>query len=221
MSRLTNVFGLCLLVCALFLGSVSVGNAQIVFDVSLNTSPLIGNGNAPFYIDFQMNDGSGANDGNNTAILSNFQFGGGSGFGVPTLSGGASGSLASTVTLTDSSFFNEFYQPFTPGSSLQFKVILTTNLDSGPIPDEFSFALLDKDLNEIPTTSAQGGFLIVDIDSNRPAGQTFAATAPYTALGSPVVTFPSSVPEPGSLAFLFGMGVTGIGLARYRRKIRF
>src|SRR5947209_858134 len=76
--------------------SASVSQAGVVYDVSLNTSPLIGHAAGPFSLAFQFNDGSGAGDSNNTAILSAFQFGaGGSASGLPSLFGGASGSLAS------------------------------------------------------------------------------------------------------------------------------
>src|SRR5260370_28684447 len=101
--------------------SASICRAGVVYDVSLNTSPLIGHAAGPFSLGFQLNDGSGAGDANNTAILSAFQFGvGGSALGTPVLAGGATGSLASGVTITDSSFFNAFSQQFNPGSLLQF-----------------------------------------------------------------------------------------------------
>ncbi len=48
---------------------------------------------------------------NNTATLSNLQFGaGGAAAGSPTTTGGESGHLSGTVILGDSSFFNEFIQ---------------------------------------------------------------------------------------------------------------
>src|SRR5207245_11083515 len=97
---------------ALLLLSASLCRAGIVYNVSLNTSPLIGHAAGPFSLGFQFNDGIGTGDANNTAVLSAFQFGvGGSAAGVPTLFGGATGSLASGVTLTDSSFFYAFIQP--------------------------------------------------------------------------------------------------------------
>src|SRR5438067_1451243 len=92
--------------------------AAAIYDFSLDTSPLIGHAAGPFSLAFQFNDGSGAGDANNTAILSAFQFGAGSATGAPTLFGGATGSLSSLVTLTDSSFFNAFTQTFNPGNLL-------------------------------------------------------------------------------------------------------
>ena len=67
------------------------------------------------------------------------------------MTGGASGDLGTSVTLTDSDFLNEFTQDFTPGSLLEYDVNLTTNVDTGFTPDAFSFALFQNGV-EIPTT---------------------------------------------------------------------
>jgi hypothetical protein len=120
----------------------------------MNTAPLAGHTAGPFSLEFQLNDGSGTNDGNNTASLSNFLFNGGAAVGSPTLNGGASGNLTSGVTLTDNSFFNQFIQGFTAGSTLSFRLSLSTNVGSGGTPDQFSFAILDKTGTEIPHPSA-------------------------------------------------------------------
>lgn len=116
----------------------------ITYDIGLNTAPLIGHPAGPFLIEFQLNDGSGTGDGNNTALLSDLVFGGGAPVGVPAFIGGASGNAGSSITLTDSSFFNQFVQQFTPGSQLGLRLALTTNVDSGGIPDQFTFAILDS-----------------------------------------------------------------------------
>jgi len=185
-------------VCAaIMLSGMTAAKSQLLFNVSLNTSSLVGNPNGPFSLDFQLTDGSGTNDGNNTAIINNFQFGGGSPTGSPTLSGGGSGGLATAVTLSDSSFFNELLQGFTPGSLLSFDVNLSTNVDAGGTPDELSFAILDGLGNEIPTDGL-GALFIVDVNTPSPDVQAFAANAPYEALGSPrIVVAGQGVPEPG------------------------
>ena len=59
--------------------------------------------------------------------------------------GGASGDLASGVTLVDSSFFNILASSFAPGSLLSFAFGFTTNVDAGGTPDQFSLALLHAD----------------------------------------------------------------------------
>ena len=48
--------------------------------VTLDTSVLIGSQAGPFFIGFQLADGSLTGDGNNAAVVSNFQFGGGMAF---------------------------------------------------------------------------------------------------------------------------------------------
>src|SRR6185312_13251794 len=100
-------------------------------EVTLNTAPLIGDTAGPFSLVFQLTDGSGIGDGNNTVTISNFQFGSGGPSGSPTTFGGVSGDVGSTVTLVDSSFLNYLIQPFTPGTTLEFTVTTTNNVDSG------------------------------------------------------------------------------------------
>ncbi len=201
--------------CAL---SASVCRADLVFHVSLNTTPLMGHPAAPFSVDFQLNDGSGIGDANNTATINNFAFGGGAPAGSPTLTGGASGDLSGTITLTDSSFLNEFFQEFTPGSTLDFEVQLTTNVDAGPTPDQFSFAILDSTLTEIPTLGPGDAFLIVDINSTNPSIQTFASdpSTPPAGGGSGIsISAPQVqvVPEPTVLMLLV-IGLGGLLVAR-------
>src|SRR6185369_10041485 len=99
--------------------------APIAFHVQVNTASLIGSSDAPFALDFQLNGGSPLG---NVAFISNFSFGGGAATTNPPATGFglASGNLTSGVTLKDSSasFFNEFYQGFTPGTILSFDVSL-------------------------------------------------------------------------------------------------
>jgi hypothetical protein len=194
----------------------SACQAQATFTVHLDTSSLIGNPNGPFSRDFQLSDGSGTNDGNNTATLGNFTFGTGAATGTATAGGGGAGSLVSGITLTDTGFVNELFQSFTPGNALTFNVALTGNADAGPTPDEFSFAVLDSSLAEIPTTGT-GALLIADITPLGIAPQTFAGTGPYAALSAP--TTAAAVPELGTRP-LFGLGLAAglFGLCRRTRK---
>lgn len=141
-----------------------------MFNVSLGTSGLIGHPAGPFYIDFQLNDGSGTGDANNMVTINNFMFDGGNAVGSPLPSiGGASGSLSSSVSITDSGFVNEFTQQFNPGDTLSFSVVLlTTNLEPpGLPPDAFSFSILDSLLSPIPTTNFADAFIFININSKK------------------------------------------------------
>jgi hypothetical protein len=202
------------LVIAMFFWGASHAQADTAFKVSLNTSELsVLHPGASFALDFQLNDGSGSGDGNNTATLSNFLFGGGSASGIPDLFGGASGNLSTTVALIDSSFLNEFTQGFTPGTILSFDVDLTTNLDAGPIPDKFIFAI-----TEPVAFSFFDVFVELDIDSANPIVQVSSVVGNGVIL-TPVVQNTRPVPEPGS-ALLLVVGLIGLvgggGLPRLR-----
>lgn len=212
-------------------GSVALGvltastgrAATIQYLISLNTSSLVGNAAGPFSLNFQLNDGSGSGDGNNTATLTGFNFGaGGSATGSPVLSGGASGSLATTVTLTDSAFLNSFTQRFNPGASLSFLASLSNNVDAGPQPDQFSFAIFDSAGFELPTLNpAFDAFVTIDLSSANPTVRAFASdpsrlpVAGGTAITTGAVTA-QVVPEPGTLALLGG-GLLLVAAAARRR----
>jgi hypothetical protein len=192
--------------------------ADLIYLVSLDTSPLLGHPAAPFSLNFQLNDGSGSGNGNNTAILGQFSFGAGGGAsGTPSLLGGAAGDFDSSVVITDSSFLNYFAQEFIPGSALTFRLELTSNVEPGPQPDQFSLALLDNSGFEVPTLGPFNALLVIDITAPMPLPQVFASdgsVAPFGG-GDPInLTAPevTAVPEPGTgvllataLAILLGV----------------
>lgn len=181
--------------------------AAALFTVSLDTSALIGNPAGPFALDFQLTDGSGSGDGNNTAVVSSFNFHGGN-WGGPA-----------SVSLTDSSFFTEFSQTFTAGAALSFNVSLTTAVDAGPTPDRFTFALLDKNGSEIPTLGFADEFLGVDLNSADPTIETYASDTSRTFLDIAAPTT-APIPEPNSAllaALLCGCGAVGLWVRRQRK----
>ena len=195
-----------------------LAQAGQLYSVSLDTSPLIGHSEGPFYLEFQLNDGSGTGDGNNTVTLSDFQFGiGGSAVGNPITEGGVTGSLTTGVVITDSDFFNSFYEEFTPGALLSFMLEIMTQVDA-ITPDQFSFAILFLDALmdpvEIPTFGPANALLTIDIAAPNLIVQTFAsnpAEFPSIALDAPMV-----IPVPGTLALLLvGMG----GLLRFGKRV--
>jgi hypothetical protein len=178
------------------------------FHVDIVTTALTA---GPFSIDFQLNGGATPN---NSAVISNFTFGGGGGpFGTANHINGASGSLPGVITLSDSGF-NEFYQSFVPGSILGFDVLLSQNVDAGPAQDSFSFALLDNLEFNIPTTGSASQLLAVDLPGNISSIQIFTGTGDYAGVTLTV----TAIPEPSTYAAIVGAIVlAGVVIHRRRR----
>src|SRR5271170_374614 len=159
--RIQTTIGL--LTCACALSSAPAIRASAEYQVTVNTTSLIGNVNAPYYVDFQLNSGGGPFD--NTATVNNFNFGGGSpspvGSAIVYL-GNPSGDLSTGFSLTcvpgatSTSAFNEIAQQFNPGSTLSFDVTLTDNAGVHA-PDAFIFSIDDGSTYQIPTTDPNGG----------------------------------------------------------------
>lgn len=221
--HLKNIrLGILALGCALLASQAAKANLTIHVDI--DTSTLIGDPNGPFYLDFQLNDGSGTLDGINTVGLSNFVFTGGSAAGSANLFGGAAGDLATGITLDDSaSSFNEFFQQFSAGTShIAFDASLTTVVDAGLTPDAFLVAILDNTTGnpQIATNAPDGvSLLTLDIDHTNPAQiswSTFTSTAPA---GVTLSTTP--VPEPSTTCGLtLGICALALVVARRRMKMR-
>ncbi len=155
-----------LLTCVCVLSGAFESRAAFDYIVTIQTSPLANpalSGNGPFSLDLQLNYGSGP-FGNN-ATVNNFSFGGGSATGAPTLSGSASGNLNSAVTLSDNGVngFNEFFQSFTPGSTLSFEVALSGN-PTTTTPDNFAVAILDNTGGQIVTTDPNDGLSLATFE---------------------------------------------------------
>lgn len=210
---------------AFALGLTPLVKADTVYTFSMNTAPLVGNG--PFALDFQLLDGSGSGDGNNTVKLTNLAFGaGGSPSGGGTSTGGAVGTLTSGVTLNDTSFFNEYYENFTAGGVLTFTIDTTNVADAGLTPDLFTVAILDSGLNELPAKGPAGEFLDISLGGGASpqvttygsaAGSAYSLSAPTVQ----VATTPPTLPEPSNywalLAVLLGFGLTSrVALVRTR-----
>lgn len=206
------------------LAALAPAHADRDYHVTLISSALNGHPAGPFSLDFQFIDGDGLVD--NAITLTNFDFGGGSASGLPTLTGSAAGDLSAGVSLNDSAFFNEFTQSFIPGNFLAFDLHLSENF-AGGIPDSLSFAVLDSTLVEIPTQSAFNVFFQVDLDGAPPTISTFASnTLTSPAAGGPALDIPaptfvelsgSSAPEPSSVVLVAFIGLQA-GVVGWRRK---
>ncbi len=194
--------------------------ADTLYTFSMDTAPLVGNG--LFTLDFQLLDGSGLpmDLNNNTVALSGFGFGaGGSASGGGTATGGASGALALGVTLSDSSFFNEYYESFSPGALLTFTIDTTNVADPGGTPDLFTVAILDSNGFELPTTGPASEFLDVSLAGGASPQVSVFGSAPGSvyALSAPEVQVesPAAAPEPPPVWGVLGVLVL-LWIGRWR-----
>ena len=222
-TRVTGALSAALLTTA-FLSALTLGAQaaqptfpNLTYNVTLNLSSLGADPNSPFSLDLQLVSGSG--NVSNTVTLSNFVFTGGTASGTPDYtSGNESGSLASTLTLTTGTTpvaqsDNEFAEAFSSGvTQISFSVNQTPNSEvvtSGtPIPDQFNVAILDTDLDNIPTSDPSGGNEL--ISSAITSSETSATVDRYTLLAAP---------EPSTYATLL-CGLAGLGALMLHRRPR-
>ncbi len=197
------------------LACTQTSQAQLAFNVDLSlNSALNANLNAPFYLDFQLNSGGVLG---NMATISNFTFTGGAPTGSTTLfgPGSASGSLLTSVTLSDATGSIELFQQITSTTTdIKFQVTLTGNVNV--VADEFTAAILDNSTFQVTTTAPDGISLITaPIDSTLALGEVgaYATTGGSTAPGI-VASRSATVPEPSALVGVLG----GIALLLGRRK---
>lgn len=203
--------------CSIY--QTALGDA--IYNVTLDTSSLVGDPAGPFYLYVEFTDGSGIGDANNTVTLSDVTFGGGSALGSPVMFGGASGSLETGVSITDSSFLSFFAEQFAPGLQLSFSLDLTLNDDASGTPDRFTFFLLDSSEVALPTLAPSGDYFFgVDLHSTGPIFDAYGSdTSRSLSAGGPVsipvpsITSLSSVPEASTL-YLLGGALVAMGAVK-------
>jgi hypothetical protein len=211
--RLLQHFRIVLAIVTLSIaGTPAIARAAVIVDITLDTSALTivpGSLGAPFSVFFQLTDGSGVNDGNNTATLTGFTFDGGSPTSGTTVFGNAAGDLTTGVTMTDDGFLTSFSQGFTPGGLLSFRLTLTTNVDPGGTPDAFAFGLLDGTGTPIPTLDPNlaDTLLMIVIDSDAPGIAAYGTDPERTAIAIAAaearpVTGATPIPEPGTFTLV-------------------
>jgi hypothetical protein len=189
---------------ALIFGAVTFAAQADVFDVTISDTLLGQSG----YIAFDLIAGSPVP--NNTVTVTNFATDGT--LGSVTPSGSVTGSLIpGPLTLTDSSFFNEWLQAITYGTSMSFQFTTTDNFVPSGIPDNFSFYFLDSNQIPYPTSDTVADSLF-SLDLNGPGSPPQVFTA---AVAQVQVTPATPIPEP-SLLSLTGV-LLGCVLWRLRR----
>jgi hypothetical protein len=176
---------------AAILALVSADAFASPISITLDTSALSGSN---VQLAFDLIDGDGVR--NNDVVISAFAIDGI--LGVPTISGGVSGTLPGLVKISDTEFFNELLQESKLGSHLSFVVDSTNNFAGGPIPDGFSVLIIDHNGSSSLVTTSLLGDAIVAADLNG-FGQVTIIQATTT---SPVIEISqqiAGVPEPGPL----------------------
>jgi hypothetical protein len=206
----------------LFVVLTASARADYAFTVVLNVSALNTLPNAPFSLDFQLAQGSGKVT--NTVNIFNFSFVGGSPAGTPDwITGGATGWISSStgnITLTNSSNTNEFAEEFSAGvTQISFNVDETTNPQTAtsgtPVPDQLNIAVLNADLDNVPTTDPTGYNTLVT--SKLVKSPTVDLSTIVGAKNA--VTIVTATPEPASvwLGLIAALGMFGLLRLRSRR----
>jgi hypothetical protein len=188
-----------LLIAALLSCFGRVASADIMYDVTVNTSSLVGHAGS---LDFNFNPGPLVTQSANLQIL-NFASNG-TLAGSPSLTGDVSGVLPGIVTFDNGTAFNDYFEGFTFGSVLSFEVILygpAINSPNGTATSgsTFAFSMFSDAAGTIPalTTDLVDGFAAT-IDVNLDGTTTVNNFSTQTT----VEPATSAVPEPSSAVFL-------------------
>ena len=216
----TSIFAAALLIFASTAAWADAYDVEFVLNTSLIETQCAGD----CYLAFQLADGSGTGDANNTVTLSGFALYGGSlDTSNVSLFGGAANPQPGFITLTDSDpTFNAAVQGFIPGSELAFEATFTNNADTGPFPDLFTMSILDPGWNGIPTLDTiNDSFITVTLDGTTvplPNGLPGPPTSFWASdLTQTTYDIPApGVPEPSTTALL----AVCFGFLGLRRKLR-
>lgn len=212
-----------LAVCGAILTSVP-GYSAAMYLVTVDTTAITPG--TPGNIDLQLNPGFGSFQAA-TATITGFTTLGGLLSGPPVITpASVSGALPGVVTIANSTAFNDYYQPFTFGSSFQFILALdgpaiTSPNGTATSGSSFGLSLYDQTGSFPLLTTDPNGFAgIAEILLD---GRVSTTTFPASAFGPSAVTFASiAIPEPATFgSLLTSLLVLGVSVAwRGRRKSR-
>ena len=195
-------------------GSLFAGS--MIYLVTVNTGAISG---ASGFLDFTFAPGYDSQSA--FASIGSF-FSDGSLSGSPQVNGSVSGALPGAVTIDNSAAFNDYFQGFDFGATIQFRLSLggpavTSPNGTSASGSTFGFGIFDP-TGMIPllTTDPNGFAFIVDVNLD---GSATTTVFPADAQGTPpVAALDSITPEPSSFAFLaLGLAVM---LARGRTAIK-
>ena len=183
-----------LLVIAAIMFAASAASASLsTYAVSIDTSSLIGTSGA---LDFQFNPANSTGFTTATAGISGFT---GGTLSSPVLTGDGSGTLPSSVTLNNTTQYNDYFTNYTFGNSIKFNLSL-----SGALGNSFTFSMFSDAAGSSPalTSDTTDGYALrLDINQN---GNAITNNIPTNISSSVTPT-----PIPPSM-LLFASGLSGM-----------
>ncbi|MBL8835729.1 MAG: NF038129 family PEP-CTERM protein [Alphaproteobacteria bacterium] len=203
------------------LGVRSASAAPITYAVTVDTSAVTGQSG---WIDIQFNPG-GLDTQSAVITITNFATDASLFAASVQLMGGASGLLPGTVTITNSSGFNDYFESLTFGTSITFQLSFDGPALAAPngtalSSSTFALAFYDSSITTaLLTTDPNGMAGLIDVNLD---GTTTPTTFPVAVGGLPAVTFTpiAAIVEPPSLPLLLA-GLLGLlAVAGSRRIVR-
>jgi hypothetical protein len=205
-------FGLIGLLLTSMVGTASA--VPITYDVTVDTASLAGTTGS---LDFNFNPGSPTTQ-NATVEVENLS--GGAVSGTPALTGSASGALPGTVTLINSTPFNDYFQDFVYGSQIQFDISLSGPALSAPngtstSGSAFTFSMFSDPAGTLPalTSNSEGFAFVVDVNLD---GSTTVNN--FSSVTSIVAATTGRVPVPEPDGFPLAMAGLALALIGWLRK---
>jgi hypothetical protein len=184
-----------LLVIAVIMFAATSAFADYSYNFDVNTSSVMGQTG---YIELQFNPG--ISSGSASAVITNFTSDGTFG-GAPAVTGAVTGALPTTVTINNTTGWNDYYQAITFGNGVQFSLNLAGSPDNS-----FGLSFYGSDgVTPLLTSDPSGFATTIDMNANSAAINNNSSQVSVAATPIPAA------------AWLFGSGL--MGLAGIRRRM--